>query len=86
MRKQKMRRKTRALRRWWRIRGPVLEERELSYEQTGRLEGLTASPRGTIINLPGGWRARREKETIRLMDPASRTKNNRPKRKGDPHD
>lgn len=78
--------RTRALRRWWRIRGPVLEERELSYEQTGRLEGLTASPRGTIINLPGGWRARREKETIRLMDPASRTKNNRPKRKGDPHD
>ena len=70
----------RALRMWWRQKGPRLEERELNYEQTGRLEKLTDAPRGTIINLPGGWRARREKETLRLLEPGNRTKNNRPRR------
>jgi len=69
----------RALRRWWREKGPRLDERELSYEQTGRLAALTDAPRGTIINLPAGWRARREKTHIRLLDPTNRTKNNRPK-------
>ena len=71
----------RALRMWWRIRGPVLEERELNYGQTRRLWELAAAPRGTIINLPGGWRARREKETIRLLLPGDRTRNNRPPRR-----
>ena len=69
----------RALRRWWRENGPRLEERELSYAQTCRLSALAEAPRGTIINLPGGWRARREKRHIRLLDPSNRTKNNRPK-------
>ena len=72
----------RALRMWWRRRGPVLQERELNYEQTRRLYGLTGSERGRIINLPGGWRARREKDFLRLLPPGDRTKNNRPKRDG----
>ena len=70
----------RILRLWWRKNGPKLEERELSFDQTRRLESLTEAPRGTIINLPGGWRARREKRTLRLMDPQDRTKNNRPRK------
>ena len=70
----------RILRLWWRRNGPTLEERELSFDQTRRLEGLLDAPRGTIINLPGGWRARREKQCLRLMDPQDRTKNNRPRR------
>lgn len=79
--------RTRALRMWWRYRGPRLEERELSYAQTRRLDSLTEAPRGTIINLPAGWRARREKDRIRLMDPSDRTKNNRPRgEKGKKHD
>ncbi len=79
--------RSRALRLWWRRRGPRLEERELSYEQTRRLDFLVEAPRGTIINLPAGWRARREKDRIRLMDPSDRTKNNRPRgEKGKKHD
>jgi len=70
----------RALRLWWQKEGPRLEERGLSYEQTLRLDSLTEAPRGTIINLPGGWRARREKRHLRLLDPENRTKNNRPAR------
>ena len=70
----------RALRTWWRLRGPKLAERELNYSQTLRLEGLLKAPRGTIINLPGGWRARREKRHIRLLAPGDRTRNNRPGR------
>ena len=69
----------RVLRLWWRQEGPRLEERELSYPQTCRLEQLLEAPRGTIINLPGGWRARREKTQLRLLDPSNRTKNNRQK-------
>ncbi len=68
----------RTLRLWWRRNGPRLEERELNRAQTLRLEGLLEAPRGTIINLPGGWRARREKERLRLLPPGDRTKNNRP--------
>lgn len=71
--------RSRALRAWWRREGPLRDERELSFEQTRRLEQLTDAPRGTIINLPGGWRARREKSCLRLLDPTDRTKNNRPK-------
>ena len=71
--------RTRILRLWWRKEGPKLEERELNYAQTCRLEQLLDAPRGTIINLPGGWRARREKTRLRLMDPSNRTKNNRQK-------
>ena len=70
----------RALRSWWRRRGPALDERELNYSQTLRLEGLLTAPRGTIINLPGEWRARREKSLIRLLPPGDRTRNNRPGR------
>ena len=70
----------RALRRWWRQRGPALAERNLSYDQTERLSGLVNAPAGTIINLPGGWRARREKTFLRLLEPGNRTKNNRPER------
>ncbi|MBQ9251142.1 MAG: tRNA lysidine(34) synthetase TilS [Clostridia bacterium] len=69
--------RSRVLRLWWRRRGPRLAERELSFEQTRRLCGLLEAERGTIINLPGEWRARREKETLRLLDPTNRTKNNR---------
>lgn len=69
--------RSRVLRAWWRKEGPLLEERELSFEQTRRLEQLIDAPRGTIINLPGGWRARREKDRLRLLDPENRTKNNR---------
>ena len=70
----------RALRIWWRRSGPTLEERALNHEQTLRLTALAEARRGTIINLPGGWRGRREKHTIRLMDPSDRTRNNRPKK------
>ena len=78
--------RSRALRQWWRNEGPELEERELSYEQTRRLAALAEAPRGTIINLPGNWRARREKNSLRLLEPGNRTRNNRPakeKRKKD---
>ena len=70
--------RSRTLRLWWRREGPSLEERELNYPQTLRLTALPSAPRGTIINLPGGWRARREKETVRLLEPGDRTRNNRP--------
>lgn len=73
--------RVRTLRMWWRREGPRLDERALSYEQTARLAGLAEAPRGTIINLPGGWRARREKRTLRLMTPGDRTRNNRPARR-----
>ncbi len=71
--------RSRVLRQWWRREGPEREERQLSFEQTRRLESLLDAPRGTIINLPGGWRARREKDHLRLMDPTDRTRNNRPR-------
>lgn len=74
--------RSRTLRLWWRKHSPEREERELSFDQTRRLEALPSAPRGTIVNLPGGWRARREKTSLRLMDPRDRTKNNRP-RKGE---
>ena len=80
LRKEPQAMRIRVLRAWWREQGPTLAERELSYEQTLRLEGLLDAPRGTIINLPAGWRARREKECLRLMDPTDKTKNNRPER------
>ena len=68
----------RVFRAWWRKHGPKLDERELSYDQTRRLSEMIDAPRGTIINLPAGWRARREKNAVRLLEPGNRTRNNRP--------
>ena len=77
----------RVIRRWWRRSVPPREERELSYDQTRRVTALPEAPRGTIENLPGGWRVRREKDRLRLLDPENRTKNNRPgRKKGRTHD
>ena len=59
--------RSRMLRRWWRENGPKLDERELSYEQTKRLESLIAAGPGTTINLPAGWRARKRKGRIILI-------------------
>ena len=59
--------------------GPSLAERELNFSQTVRLVNLLSAPREMIVNLPAGWRARREKDTLRLLEPGNRTKNNRPK-------
>ena len=59
--------RSRMLRAWWRENGPELDERELSYEQTRRLESLIAADPGTTVNLPAGWRARKRKGRILLI-------------------
>ncbi len=58
-----------ALRRWWRRNGPRMEERALSYPQTEALTALTEAAPGTVINLPGGWRAERGREHLHLIPP-----------------
>lgn len=60
--------RSRMLRRWWRKNGPELDERELSYEQTKRLESLIDAGPGTTVNLPAGWRARKRKSRIILVE------------------
>ena len=54
-------------RRWWRKNGPELDERELSYAQTKRLEELITAGPGTTVNLPAGWRARKRKGRMILI-------------------
>ncbi len=61
--------RSRALRGWWLRDGPKLQERGLSFEQTRRLEGLLEAPFGATVNLPAGWRARRRKERLVLVEP-----------------
>ena len=59
--------RSRMLRRWWRKNGPELDERELSYAQTKRLEELITAGPGTTVNLPAGWRARKRKGRMILI-------------------
>lgn len=45
--------RSRVLRMWWGMQGPVLEEHTLSHEQTEALDGLLFEEKGKV-NLPGG--------------------------------
>ena len=67
--------RSRMLRRWWELNGPTLEERNLSYGQTVRLESLLEAPCGAAVNLPAGWRARRRKDRLILLDGTEKRKN-----------
>ena len=64
--------RSRVLRLWWIRNGPRLEERTLSYPQTKRLESLLDADPGTTVNLPAGWRARRRKDRLILLEERKR--------------
>ncbi len=55
----------RILRRWWRMNGPLTDERELNARQTMQLVCLACSG-GSPVNLPGGMRAERGYKALHL--------------------
>ena len=57
--------RSRVLRMWWNMNGPLLEEHGLSCEQTERLDGLVFTENGKI-NLPGGMHAVRSGRNLLL--------------------
>ena len=57
------------MRRWWRRRGPKLDERALSWEQAEALAGLADAAPGSSVNLPAGWRAERGQRHLHLVAP-----------------
>ena len=59
----------RMLRLWWRSAGPELEERQLSFRQTEALSALADEAPGRVVNLPGGWRAKRGRNHLHLLPP-----------------
>ncbi len=59
------------LRLWWRRNGPALEERNPDWAQTRGLVSLSEAAPGSVVNLPGGWRAERGRKALHLI-PAHR--------------
>ena len=62
--------RSRALRIWWNRSGPLRKQRGLTYSQTRRLEALLGKHPGETENLPAGWRVRRRKDRLILIQPA----------------
>lgn len=57
------------MRLWWRREGPLLPERNPDYQQTRSLVSLAEAAAGTVVNLPGGWRAERGRQALHLIPP-----------------
>ncbi len=57
------------MRLWWRREGPQLAERNPDFQQTRSLVTLAEAAPGTVVNLPGGYRAERGRQALHLIPP-----------------
>lgn len=62
----------RALRRWWNLNSPRLDEHSLNHSQSCLLDSLVEAQKGTKINLPGGCYAVKGNRHIHLVRPENR--------------